>query len=105
MACGLPAIASDAVGCVEDLIVPGKTGFVFPAGDVPALWDCMSQCVDALEQDRSRFEPQVRAHIARYGTDAAVAGTLEALEAVTRGEPRDAADSGVATPLPQEQQW
>lgn len=37
MACGVPAIVSDRVGCGPDLIVPGKTGATFPCGDVPAL--------------------------------------------------------------------
>lgn len=37
MACGLPAVVSDAVGCGPDLIEPGRTGAVFPFGDVSAL--------------------------------------------------------------------
>ena len=37
MACGVPAIVSDRVGCGPDLIVPGATGATFPCGDVPAL--------------------------------------------------------------------
>ena len=35
----IPAIASNACGCVEDLIVEGETGFSFPSGDVAALAD------------------------------------------------------------------
>ena len=37
MATGLPAIVSDEVGCAVDLVEPGRTGFVFPLGDVDAL--------------------------------------------------------------------
>ena len=37
MACGVPAVVSDTVGCAPDLIVPGSTGATFPHGDVPAL--------------------------------------------------------------------
>ncbi|WP_425507198.1 glycosyltransferase family 4 protein [Thermomonas carbonis] len=37
MACGLPALVSDQVGCAVDLIVAGHTGDVFPCGDVAAL--------------------------------------------------------------------
>ncbi len=37
MACGLPAIVSDQVGCAEDLLEPGSTGTVFPCRDVEAL--------------------------------------------------------------------
>lgn len=31
------AVVSDAVGCGPDLIEPGRTGAVFPFGDVAAL--------------------------------------------------------------------
>lgn len=37
MACGRPAIVSSAVGCREDLVRDGETGFVYPAGDLDAL--------------------------------------------------------------------
>jgi glycosyltransferase involved in cell wall biosynthesis len=37
MACGLPAIVSDQVGCREDLVIEGVTGFSYPCGDVQAL--------------------------------------------------------------------
>lgn len=34
---GKPVIVSDHVGCAEDLVEPGKTGYIFPAGDVQTL--------------------------------------------------------------------
>ena len=34
---GLPVIASDRVGCVEDLVIPEQTGLVFPTGDEDSL--------------------------------------------------------------------
>jgi glycosyltransferase involved in cell wall biosynthesis len=37
MACGVPAIVSDAVGCACDLIDEGSTGWTFPVGGVAAL--------------------------------------------------------------------
>lgn len=37
MACGVPAIVSDSVGCANDLVRHGTTGMVFPTGDVVAL--------------------------------------------------------------------
>jgi glycosyltransferase involved in cell wall biosynthesis len=37
MACGLPVIVSDQVGCAVDLVQAGKTGDIFPCGDVAAL--------------------------------------------------------------------
>ncbi|HWR34490.1 MAG TPA: glycosyltransferase family 4 protein [Clostridia bacterium] len=37
MLCGLPIVASDRVGCVDDLVHHGKNGFIFPAGDSARL--------------------------------------------------------------------
>jgi len=37
MACGLPCIVSDLVGCRPDLVIEGVTGFSYPCGDVEAL--------------------------------------------------------------------
>jgi glycosyltransferase involved in cell wall biosynthesis len=43
MACGLPAIVSDQVGCVEDLIEPGITGLRYPFHQVDRLADAMAK--------------------------------------------------------------
>ncbi|MBI3652547.1 MAG: glycosyltransferase family 4 protein [Acidobacteria bacterium] len=37
MICGLPAIVSDRIGAGFDLIENGKTGFIYPCGDLQAL--------------------------------------------------------------------
>lgn len=37
MACGLPAIVSDKVGCAPDLIIEGATGFSYKCGDTDQL--------------------------------------------------------------------
>jgi glycosyltransferase involved in cell wall biosynthesis len=42
MAAGLAVIASDAVGCVPDLVHPGQNGFVFPVSSTACLRDAMS---------------------------------------------------------------
>ena len=41
MAAKLPVIVSDAVGCVEDLVIEGETGLIIKAGDVSALENAM----------------------------------------------------------------
>lgn len=43
MACGLPAVVSDQVGCAQDLVIHGRTGFTYPCGDVHALALAMEQ--------------------------------------------------------------
>jgi glycosyltransferase involved in cell wall biosynthesis len=42
MACGRPAIVSDQCGCAPDLIINGKTGYIFRSGDENSLIDCMN---------------------------------------------------------------
>jgi glycosyltransferase involved in cell wall biosynthesis len=37
MACGLPAVCSDRIGCAADLIREGMTGYVYPVGCVESL--------------------------------------------------------------------
>lgn len=41
MACGLPVIVSDEVGCAADLVQTGANGSVFPARDVVALTEAL----------------------------------------------------------------
>lgn len=47
MAAGLPVIASDRVGCVDDLVKHGVTGLVFSSGDAKAL----GQALQTLARD------------------------------------------------------
>lgn len=53
MACGVPAVVSDAVGCGPDLVEPGITGAVFPLGDTAALAAGI-EAVLAFDRDRTR---------------------------------------------------
>jgi glycosyltransferase involved in cell wall biosynthesis len=50
MACGLPAIVSDQVGCADDLVRPGETGLVFQTGDITAL----AKAIEALATNPER---------------------------------------------------
>ena len=83
MACGVPAVVSDAVGCAEDLIEEGRTGFTYPMGHVLSLAARMTAMVDRLENARADVANAVAARIGRYTCEAAVAGTLEAVRHVT----------------------
>lgn len=46
MLCDCPVLASDRVGAVRDLIDPGRTGFVYPCGDVEALAKLMRELAE-----------------------------------------------------------
>jgi glycosyltransferase involved in cell wall biosynthesis len=79
MACGLPIITSHLVGCARDLAV-GDAGATYPMGDVAALASLMRE----YSQRRRAGDPamtQAALHqISQYTCDAAVQGTLQALE-------------------------
>lgn len=50
MACGKPALVSDEVGCGPDLVKDGRTGFVFPVGDIHRLAGRMIDCAEHPER-------------------------------------------------------
>jgi glycosyltransferase involved in cell wall biosynthesis len=52
MACGLPAIVSDKVGCAPDLVFNGVTGFQFTSGDIDQLTECLISMADNIEQSQ-----------------------------------------------------
>lgn len=91
MACGLPAIVSDTVGCADDLIVAGETGSVFPAGDVAALSGRMIDLATNADA-RLRQGAAARRRVARFDVRDAVRGTLDAIAAVARPAQRAASD-------------
>jgi glycosyltransferase involved in cell wall biosynthesis len=48
LACGLPVIASDAVGSAQELIIPNKAGCIFKHGDADELAKCIVTVMDNL---------------------------------------------------------
>jgi glycosyltransferase involved in cell wall biosynthesis len=83
MACGLPALVSDRVGCGPDLVEDRVTGAVFPFGDVGALADRLMQLAargGQLSEMGTRARERV---VTRYSVERAVAGTKEAVAALT----------------------
>lgn len=79
MACGTPAIVSDAVGCVPDLIVEGKTGFTYPCGNVPALVSALEKMVQ-LRREGFDFPANLATLMNRYSVAAAVRGTVDGVQ-------------------------
>lgn len=82
MACGLPACVSTSAGCSRDLIDEGRTGYVFPVGDVALLAGAIGRLITTLADKRAAVQHAVRQRIAKYSCDAAVEGTLAALERI-----------------------
>ncbi|HEY6981127.1 glycosyltransferase family 4 protein [Reyranella sp.] len=74
MACGVPAVVSDIVGCGPDLVVPGLTGEIFPLGDIAALSRAIEAVLRAAPEGQRR---DIAARIAAYSPAAAARGILE----------------------------
>jgi glycosyltransferase involved in cell wall biosynthesis len=76
---GLPCLVSDRVGCQQDLVTDGETGWVFRAGDPLHL---RGQLAVALAASLQAIKPQVARRIAGYTYETATAGLLNALASV-----------------------
>jgi len=86
MACGVPAVVSDAVGCGPDLVEPGLTGAVFPLGNVAALADGIGR---VLALDRARTRQALAERMETYSPARAaqgIAGAASALKSRSRTE-------------------
>ena len=77
MLMGVPCLVSDRVGCQQDLVSDGETGWVFRADDRAHL---QAKLAEALAADLAPFRPRVAARIAGYTYAAAAQGLLQALE-------------------------
>jgi glycosyltransferase involved in cell wall biosynthesis len=83
MACGLPAIVSDAVGCKPDLIDEDGTGYSFPLGDPKALLERLQQI--AWKKDAGHdWGPALEAKLRTYNLETAAAGTMRAINALAQ---------------------
>lgn len=80
MASGVPAVVSDRVGCREDLVEDGVTGFSFPLGDTRTLAACLTSLAADPIRAAAMGEAARQLVLSRYSIDRAVAGTVAALE-------------------------
>ena len=81
LATGLPCVVSDGVGCALDLIAPGETGEVFPAGDVGVLASELTRLRSEKEDGQTR-STKCRDRVSRYSYEHATNGLVLACEAV-----------------------
>ncbi len=77
MACGVPVIVSDEVGCRPDLVREGETGFIFPRGDARFLSDKMFEFLRS--KDKTKLGENAKKHIAKYSVERAAEGVLQAM--------------------------
>jgi glycosyltransferase involved in cell wall biosynthesis len=62
----LPVIVSDQVGAGADLVFPGENGRVFPAHDVPALAECITELIELPEQLRTKMGTRSQSLISEW---------------------------------------
>jgi glycosyltransferase involved in cell wall biosynthesis len=81
---GVPALVSDRVGCQEDLVSPGETGWVFRADDPDDLRRQLARALAELADPdrRAELRQAVLRRIAGYTYAQASAGLLQALAAL-----------------------
>ena len=90
MACGLPALVSDEVGCAPDHIIEGETGHRFALGDTSGLAALLA--AGAGDPDRlRRMGERARTHVAAFSVDASAAGVEEGVRVALREDRRPAA--------------
>ncbi len=85
MASGRPALVSRSVGCRQDLVIEGGTGFSFEVGDIATLTALMRGYLSdpGLAQ---RQGLRAAEHIQRFSLERLVAGVTQAVEQCTRRE-------------------
>ncbi|MCA0303454.1 MAG: glycosyltransferase family 4 protein [Proteobacteria bacterium] len=82
MACGVPAVVSDAVGCGPDLVEAGRTGAVFPLGDVGRL---VTAITSVLALDPAAVRRDVADRMNVYSPRSAAVAIVEAATTLARG--------------------
>lgn len=75
MACGVPAVVSDTVGCAPDLVEQGVTGAIFASGDIAG---CARALESVLALDRAATRRHLAERMATYSPARAADGIVEA---------------------------
>lgn len=79
MACGLPAIISDRVGCGPDLIETGVTGDIYPMGNCSALAEKLAEFAANRDNLPVMGQNAQRRVIESYSVQQAVQATVDAV--------------------------
>lgn len=82
MACALPAVVSDRVGCADDLVEPRVTGLTYRSGDAAELCERLLEVAGDDERRRAWGVNARRRVFGAYDVRDAVSGTLAAAQAV-----------------------
>jgi len=78
---GIPAIVSNNVGCHSDLIMEGKTGFIFINGDVNDLAIKIDTTIELLASENN-MKTEVLNHITKYSLSETVKAYQETINKI-----------------------
>ncbi|HTH49776.1 MAG TPA: glycosyltransferase family 4 protein [Candidatus Limnocylindria bacterium] len=81
---GRPCLVSDRVGCQQDLVTPGETGWVFPADDAAALASTLRTALRTPAAELQRLSANARTRIAAYTYRQTSDGLLQALASLDK---------------------
>jgi len=76
---GVPCLVSDLVGCQRDLVIPGETGWVFPAAEPGALTTALQAALRSPAEELQRLGTRARERAAGYTYRQTSDGLLAAL--------------------------
>ena len=82
MASGIPAVVSDRVGCREDLVDEGETGYSFPMGETGELADRLARLASDRSHAAEMGKEAQRRVFANFSIERTVNGTLSAVDYV-----------------------
>ncbi|MFD2515654.1 glycosyltransferase family 4 protein [Pontibacter locisalis] len=79
MACGLPVVVSDNVGCAVDLVQEGKNGYIFKSGNVLSLTGKLEKCIDKPKSELKQMGIVSRSIVNRWTYEKTCNAILETL--------------------------
>ncbi|MGB7546538.1 MAG: glycosyltransferase family 4 protein [Terracidiphilus sp.] len=79
---GVPCLVSDVVGCQQDLVTDGETGWVFHAVDSAHLRAKLDQALDTLARDPVELKIRLAERIAGYTYTQTTAGLQRAIDSL-----------------------
>lgn len=86
MSMGIPCIVSNQVGCQQDLVTDGSTGWVFASGDSAALTRTLEHALQTPPEELAAMRTRIRERMTNYTYARAAAGLGEAIShAVSHG--------------------
>ncbi len=76
---GVPCLVSDRVGCQQDLVTEGETGWVFSVDDPQGMTNALVRALDGLSGDTDQIKVNIAQRIAGYTYRQATEGLMRTI--------------------------